>query len=452
MRLHIRLGVAAAVVLVIAIAALAGLYAGRPHTTRPNKLVSRHVAHRKAPTTDEQITDLQGRISHAPAKAENYTVLGNLYLQKARESGDPAYYNLADGILKKSLNLDPESADTLVALAGLAITRHQFEDGLALGQRALSLDARKTAVYGVIEDAQVQLGRYDEAFATAQAMEDLRPDLSSYTRVSYLRELQGDLPGAIELMRQAADAGAIGSEARAWTQVQLGTLYFNGGDLAAAEAEYRHALYERPGYLHARAGLASIKAAQGDFEQAASLYDAIVKIMPLPQYVIALADVYRAAGNNEDALQAEALVGVEDQLQRASGVNTDAEMALFAADHDIDLSGALGRAQAAAAVRPSVFAEDVLAWTLYKNGRYEEAQAASDQALRLGWRDGLARYHAGMIALRLGQTERARIYLAEALTQNPSFSLRYAAEAKQTLQSLTTSPPVHRMVLPERGA
>lgn len=448
MRLHIRPGLGATVFLIIVGATIAGLYSSRRPVAKPNQPFVRHVAHRKAPTTDEQIAELQGRIARTPALAENYTLLGTVYLQKARESGDPAYYSLADSVLNRSLQLDPESTDTLVALGGLAITRHQFEDGLALGQRALSLGAHDTAVYGVINDAQVQLGRYDEAFATAQAMEDLRPDLSSYTRVSYLRELQGDLPGAIEVMRQAVDAGAIGSEGRAWAEVQVGTLYFNSGDLAAAEGEYRRALYERPGYLHARAGLASIKAAEGDFAQAAALYDAVVKTMPLPQYVIALADVHRAAGNEDEAAKAEALVRVEDRLQRANGMVTDAEMALFAADHDLDLPGALQRAQLAVSARPNFFAEDVLAWALYKNDGYEAAQAASDRALQLGWRDSLARYHAGMIAVKLGQTERARTYLAEALTQNPSFSLRYAAEAKRTLQDLEAATTTGGSSLP----
>lgn len=441
MRLQIRPALAGAVILVIVAAALVGLYSGRrqpakPHGLNVNLAFGGPVSRQKAPTTDEQIAQIQARIKRLPAVAANYTLLGTLYLQKVRESGDPAYYPLADGVLNKSLKLDPQSADTVVQLASLAITRHQFEDGLALGRRALALNGGNITVYGVIEDAEVQLGAYDDAFATAQTQIDHRPDLSSYTRVSYLRELQGDLPGAIEIMRHAVDAGAIGGEARAWSRVQLGTLYFSSGDLSAAEAQYRLALYERPGYLHARAGLASIEAARGNLAQAAADYDAIIKIMPFPQYAIALADVQHAEGDDAAAAQTQGLVEVIEKLLRANSVNTDAEMALFAADHDLDLPGALAQAQKARAVRPSIFADDVLAWTLYKNGRYEEAQTASEHALRLGWRDSLAHFHAGMIAAKLGQTEQARTYLTEALTQNPSFSLRYAPVAKQMLETL----------------
>src|SRR5205807_8990054 len=81
--------------------------------------------------------------------------------------------------------------------------------------------ARPTA-YGVLVDALVELGRYDEATAAAQVMTDMRPDLSSYSRISYLRELHGDTNGAMAAMRLAIQAGPLRSEATAWCDVQLG--------------------------------------------------------------------------------------------------------------------------------------------------------------------------------------------------------------------------------------
>jgi Tfp pilus assembly protein PilF len=86
--------------------------------------------------------------------------------------------------------------------------------------------------------------------------------------------------------------------------------------------------------------------------------------------------------------------------------------------------------------RPSIHAADVLAWALYQTGDYTEAKAASQQALRLGTRDALMLYHAGMIALKLGETAQAEAYLSQALVLNPHFSLRYADQARQTLAEL----------------
>ena len=56
-------------------------------------------------------------------------------------------------------------------------------------------------------DALVELGRYDEAERELQAMIDRKPNLAAYARVSYLRELRGDLEGAAEAMRFAVAAG-----------------------------------------------------------------------------------------------------------------------------------------------------------------------------------------------------------------------------------------------------
>ncbi len=41
-------------------------------------------------------------------------------------------------------------------------------------------------------------------------MVSIRPDIRSYSRISYLREIHGDIPGAIEAMELAVEAGAPG--------------------------------------------------------------------------------------------------------------------------------------------------------------------------------------------------------------------------------------------------
>jgi tetratricopeptide (TPR) repeat protein len=433
MRLTMRLGLIAVFALFVAGATLAGLAVGRRDAVEQSSR-SALPAPRVA-TTDDQIESAIARIQRLPDNADGYTLLGGAYLQKARETGDPSFYGRAETALAKSLSLDPANSDTLVQLGVLALARHQFGDALAYGRRAHDVNPYESAALGVIGDAQVELGRYDEARETFQAMLDLRPDLASYARVSYMRELHGDIAGAIEAMRRAV-IGATGSEAHAWTQVQLGHLYFLSGDLAAAQKEYERTLFQRPDYLHARAGIARVKAAQGDYTGAAAIYEAITRSVPLPEYVIALADVQRAAGDTAAAQQTEALVQAMDRLFRENGVNTDLEMALFHADRGIDVDQTVEDARRALATRPSIHAWDALAWALHQAGRHEEALTAADQALRLGTRDPLMRYHAAMIALALGQAERARAELQIATSQNPRFSVRYADEATQTLRRL----------------
>jgi tetratricopeptide (TPR) repeat protein len=402
-----------------------------PATSRPQPEVAGRTGR-----TDRAIEALQTRLRERPEDQAAYVQLGAAYLQKARETGDPSYYARAEGVLRKALALRPDDSEALVAAGTLALARHQFEEALAWGRRAQEQDPDRAAVYGVVGDALIELGRYDEAIAAFQRMVDLRPDLSSYARVSYARELRGDPEGAVAAMQMAASAGRPGTESAAWTRVQLGHLYFNSGNLAAAEAEYQRALQNYPSYVHATAALGRVRAARGDYAGAAALLSRATEVTPLPEYVILLGDVYAAASEAADAGRQYALVEAIDRLQRQNGVVTDLEMALFLADHDLAPAEALARAGEAYRQRPSIHAADVLAWTLYKNGLCAEGLARAQEALRLGTADALMHYHAGMLARCAGDGAQAAGYLERALAMNPYFSLRHAPEARQALDGL----------------
>jgi tetratricopeptide (TPR) repeat protein len=292
----------------------------------------------------------------------------------------------------------------------------------------------------VIADAQTELGQYDAAVATIQKLVDLRPDLGSYSRVSYARELHGHLPEAIDAMKRAAEAGSPRQESTAWTRVQLGNLYFTTGDLTAAQVEYQRALAEVPGYLHALAGLGRVEAARGHYGPASELYKQATARQPLPEYVIALGDVYRAAGQAQEAERQYQLVGAMQRLFAANGVDLDLEIALFNLDHDRELERSLAQVRAQAGRRPSIKVQDALAWALYKNGECRPAQVAMAQALRLGTRDPLMLFHAAIIADCLGQREQARSYLEQVAALNPNFSLLYADRAREALARLGGGP------------
>jgi tetratricopeptide (TPR) repeat protein len=385
---------------------------------------------------DEQLLSLQDALSAHPNNAEAASLLGLAYLQKVRETGDPSYYPKAEELFAHALDRDDRSLKALVGLGNLALARHDFAEALDWGQRAVALNPYHAPAFGVIGDAQIELGRYDEAVATFQQMIDLRPDLPSYSRVSYARELYGDVEGAIAAMESAAIAGAGRAENVAWTQVQIGNLFFNTGDLAAAEAQYAASLLTLDGYVYGLAGLARVEAARGNLNDAIALYAQAIQTMPLPEFVIALGDVYAAAGQSDEAAKKYALVEAMQQLYRENGVDTDAEMALFDADHDRNLEGALERARSAYEKRPSIRSADVLAWTLYKTDMAAEAQTFINQALRLGTRDALLFFHAGMIELALGNRESALGYLQQALAINPHFSVLYADDAASELARL----------------
>src|SRR5262249_35534356 len=243
--------------------------------------------------TDAAVTRLQAQLKVRSDDAGGHAPLGGLYLQKARETGDPSFYTLADGVLQRSLALDPDNAPALGGWGSLQLARHDFAGALETGQKGLRLAPGSWTMYGIVGDACTELGQYDAAVEAFQEMIDLRPDLASYSRVSYARELHGDLPGAIQAMRMAVDARAPLSEGTTWARVQLGNLYFTAGDLDAAEQQYRLTLRALPDYVHGLGGLARVAAARGQYPEAIDLYTRALRVAPFPDYAIALGDVYR---------------------------------------------------------------------------------------------------------------------------------------------------------------
>jgi tetratricopeptide (TPR) repeat protein len=387
-------------------------------------------------STLTQIENLQGRLSQDPQNAAMKVELATLYLQYVRESGDPSYYNKADALLQQALEQDPNNLFAVVQMGNLALARHEFRDALVWGEKAAALNDRHWLAYGIIGDAHVELGEYDAARAAFDKMATLRPDINSYSRISYMRELLGDTRGAIQAMTLATRASLPTSEASNWARVQLGHLNFNSGKLDEAEALYKSSLDLYPNYLHALAGMGRVRAARGDYDGAIRYYKQALAQMPFPEYVIALGDVYQAAGNPAEAKKQYELVEAIQQLFASNGVVTDLELALFNADQQIRPAESVKQARTAYEKRPSIFAADVLAWALYQNGEYAEAANFSDRALGLGMQDALKYFHAGMIAAKLGKPDKARENLEKALTINPYFSLKYAPVARQTLAEL----------------
>ena len=162
--------------------------------------------------TQALLLRLQADVAARPDDAHPLALLGLAYAQRARETGDAAYVSRADRALRRAVKLEPEDFEALTGLGGVALTRHRFRDALALGRRALAAAPGTAAPYGVLGDALLELGRYDAAFAAFDRMAALKPNTSSYARVSYARELRGDVAGSDR--RDGARAGRRGRPSR----------------------------------------------------------------------------------------------------------------------------------------------------------------------------------------------------------------------------------------------
>jgi hypothetical protein len=420
-------------------AAVLGFRAISQRKHQPEEVSKNSVeANEKLTPADLRIKAAQSKIQQSPNEPDGYNLLASAYSQKARETGDFSFNAKVEAALARSLEIAPDNYDALKLRAKLLLTYHRFREALEVARRAQAMRSQDHDVYGALTDALVELGEYEEAVKAAQTMVNLRPDTASYSRISYLRELHGDREGAIEAMTTAVRAASLQDpENLAWCRVQLGNLLMNDGKLVEAEREFDKALRIFPDYHMALEAKARARIAAGDLESAIALYkQEQERDSGSADAALALGDLYTRKGSVEEAKRQYALF---ESLEHANAAaeNDWHHLIYFWADHNQNLNEALTLARSARESRKDIHTCDALAWTLFKQGQFAEAKAAIDEATRLGTRDALILYHAGMIYNELGDRRKAAQYLKAALETNASFDIIQTDTAQRVLKAIS---------------
>ncbi|HTU44698.1 MAG TPA: tetratricopeptide repeat protein [Bryobacteraceae bacterium] len=348
--------------------------------------------------TDERIRTYERLLASSPDDLQLQPGLISAYLQKLRESADRTYLDRASKLVDRMLEADGGNFTALRFENEIDLQRHEFT---AVAERAGDMakySPSDPGNWGNLGDALMELGEYDRAGQAYARMFALRPNLGSYNRLAYFRFVTGDAARAIELMRDAVEAGDPLPENTAWCAAELGDMYFKTGRLAEAAESYQSALALFPALHRASAGLGKVEAARGHLEAAIRNYERAQSIVPLVEYAGALEDLYSAAGMTTKAQQQRDLIETIEKLGRANGEKTNRNLALVLADHGRDLDVAVQLMETEIPTRGDVYTWDALSWTLYKSGRIAEAKAASAKALKLGTPEPVFYSHAKQIA------------------------------------------------------
>lgn len=430
-RIHPRLLLAAAALLVAA--------AAWPSLHRPTRQTPEG-----QPTAAGQVAFWLARTEANPGALMDFLYLGEAYHRRARETGAVDDYARAEAATRRALAISPGYPPATVQLAGVLSSLHDFEGALALAEPLTRTNRVAGAALGVVGDAQLALGRYPEAEAAVEQMARWYGGANTavLTRRAILAEARGDLAAAQALLTEAAELAWQHGELRsslAWYDAQLGELYFKQGQLTHAEARYRTALITFADYVPALAGLGKVAAARADYPAAIGFYQRASAIVPQPELLAALGDVYLLAGEPVLAEQQYATVEAIGRLAEANQQVYNRQLATFFADRDRQVARALAYAMAELETRRDAAGYDAAAWAAYKNGHLADAQMWIQQALATGAREARFFYHAGLIADAQGQTAEARRWLSTALALNPYFDPLQAPHARAALARLQTA-------------
>lgn len=199
-----------------------------------------------------------------PENAQAAVLLADALLRQTRVKNDPALAGLAEQALRQVLGADSDSYEARRMLATVLLSQHRFREAISEATRASILRPGDEWNDGIVGDAHLELAEYDEAFEAFDRMMARRPSAAAYARVSYARELQGDLDAAIQLMSMAREATSPQDpEAQAWHDTQLGHLYIERGRLADARRHFERAAFVFPEHPFAVEGLARVRIEEG---------------------------------------------------------------------------------------------------------------------------------------------------------------------------------------------
>lgn len=395
---------------------------------------------------NDSIRFLEERVKRDPEDFIAHNKLASEYLQKVRETGDVTYLNLASRAAHASLEILPaeQNKGGLVALAQVEYSSHNFADAHDHALQLTKLEPNKSYSFQILGDSLLELGQYTEAETAFRQMEKLG-GLQGLTRVTIeqrlarLAILHGDNTGASRhfstALKLALDLPVPPRETVAWCQWQLGETAFAVGNYKTAEQNYNEALKTFPDYFRAIASLGRVRAAQNDLSGAIEQYEKVVRILPDPNFVAALGDLYKVTGREDDAQKQYELVEQIGHLSELNGTLYNRQLALFYADHDLKNDEAYALAAKEYEVRRDIYGADALAWTALKAGKLTEAQTAIKEAFRLGTKDAKLFYHAAIIARTVGDKTAANNYLKHALTLNPQFDRLQILKAKQVINT-----------------
>ena len=356
------------------------------------------------PRTQAKVTELKMRIDKAPNDLKARLQLVAIYLSEARITGEHPYYypailTMLDGVLA----IDPANFEATTYKASVKMSQHQFAEARTIAERARAINPANAYVYGVLVDANVELGDYEQAVAMSDKMQALKPSLESYARASYLREIYGSYPGAIIAMKLAVEAGLPGSEPYCWSKNILGQLYETTGKLDEADREYAGILVVRPSYAMAMAGQARVLKARRQYDQALTLLNHAAAIMPEFSFHEQMAMIYAQQGKTDKATAKYADVARMLGEDARSGHVVDLELCkLYTLSGQPDSALVYGLREYAKRPR-NIDVNHALAQVYANRHELDKARQHLKLALRTGSKNPELRQLAGVIELAPAQ-------------------------------------------------
>ena len=358
---------------------------------------------------DEEISKWQQKSKTTNLEAGKISLeqLGWKFIEKARISNDPGFFQLAASCAECIQSKSDQPSPEAMLLRGHALHQmHRFLEAEPLARELVK--ARGLAFdFGLLGDVLMEQGKLKEAIDAYQKMMDQKPNMQAYTRAAHVRWLQGDINGAVALSTLAARSGSPQDrEATAWVYSKLAYYFLYQHKTNEAKATLGSALQWQPEYAPALLLKGKILMSEGNFAEAVPALKRAAELNPLTEYHWALAEALRGNGNESEAQATEAKMSQDDSRT----------LSLFYATRNVNQPKALSLVTEELKLRQDVYTWDALAWAQFAAGNFTEAETSINKALAEKTQDARFFLHAAVINSHLGNQKIADKFFERATT------------------------------------
>ena len=409
---------------------------GNPSTIEAPAGVAGNLAARSIEQINRSIDAWAANLKAEPRDFFSATNLATLYHGRGQLTSNLDDHQRALDAVRDALATAPTYAPARALEATIQYTLHEFGAALAAADSLYREDPSQLGALATRADAELELGRVGAARDDYQRLASLASGPAVEIRLARLAFVTGQAGSArdhAELARDAAEAAAsmTGSVDAGFYEFAAGEYNRLSGDARAARRGYQAALAIRATDVGALVGLARIDAFEGRTKAAIAGLEAAAAIAPQPETLAILGDLRKASGDPSAASKAYDTVRFIGRLGSLQGAVYDRQLLRFELDHDGATTDVLAAARMSLEARPDSAGHDLVAWALYRLGRYDEAAAEIQAARADGADDARLRFHDGAIAMARQHVAAGRTLLEAALASGPALDPIERAEARR---------------------